>query len=312
MDTKFLENKGDGSHKVYDSVLVDPKHMGILSNKITQDILKRLSQKRLCAMDVARELGQHEQKIYYHMRKLEKAGVIKAVGTERRAGMTAKMFTLTSPIISTKISDEGHKVERLDHSRLDLDTQKLMKDFIADGSLNAKIIIGDANPHGKYEKSSRAPVYLIDFFLMLGKCFSKSNYPHFSVDTELKEPDLKGNLIIIGNPQSNSIADKINEHLPLFFAFDPEWCIKSKIKKRKYTSTRTGLIAKYSNPFNKGSKILWIAGVGQKGARSASIALTEYMDKVMSNMDDEGHIFRVVEGLDKNADGVIDSVKFLE
>ena len=54
-------------------------------------------------MDLARKLEQHEQKIYYHLRNLEKAGIIKQTRTEQRYGMTAKIFDVISPVVATKM-----------------------------------------------------------------------------------------------------------------------------------------------------------------------------------------------------------------
>src|SRR3989344_3767989 len=105
MSSKFIEKVGEGYHKVYDSILVDPKHLDVLGNKLTQDIIKKLFRSNLCAMDIARELKEHEQKIYYHLRRLEKAGIVKVVGTEKRAGMIAKMYSTVSPIVATKLYD---------------------------------------------------------------------------------------------------------------------------------------------------------------------------------------------------------------
>lgn len=312
MDSKFIEKVGEGYHKVYDSIVVDPKHLDILGNKLTQDILKRLSKTNLCAMDVARDLKEHEQKIYYHLRRLEKAGIIKVVGTEKRSGMTAKMYSTVSPIVAAKLYDDGHIVDSLAPHTLDPKMNKFFEPFVKEGLLDAKIIVGDPSPHGKYDKGAKDPMYAADFFLMMGRLLKDFRFPHYKIDIEIRESDLKENLILLGDPKSNTISEKVNEHLPIHFEFEPEFVIKSKVRIKKYNDPRTGIIIKYTNPFNKDKKILLVAGIRSKGMRAAVIALTQHFDKMVFDMDEEGNVFRVVEGLDKDGDGIVDSIRIVE
>ena len=54
-------------------------------------------------MDVARKLKEHEQKIYYHFRNLEKINAIKIIKTEKRVGAFAKIYAVNYPAISVKL-----------------------------------------------------------------------------------------------------------------------------------------------------------------------------------------------------------------
>jgi len=312
MSSKFIEKVGEGYHKVYDSILVDPKHLDVLGNKLTQDIIKKLFRSNLCAMDIARELKEHEQKIYYHLRRLEKAGIVKVVGTEKRAGMIAKMYSTVSPIVATKLYDDGHIVDSLAPHTLDPKMNKFFEPFVKEGLLNAKIIVGDPSPHGKYDKGAKDPLYAADFFLMMGRLLKDFKFPHYKIDTEVRESDLQENLILLGDPKSNTISEKVNDHLPICFEFEPEFTVRSKVRVKKYGDPRTGIIVKYTNPFNKDKKILLVAGIRSKGMRAAVIALTQHFDKMIFDMDEDGHIFRVIEGLDKDGDGIVDSIRIVE
>ena len=60
-------------------------------------ILTLLSKKEMYPLEVAKQLGMHEQKIYYHIRKLEQAGAITVAREENKKGATAKYYKTASP-----------------------------------------------------------------------------------------------------------------------------------------------------------------------------------------------------------------------
>lgn len=311
MDGKFFENAGKNYQKVYNSILIDPDKINILSNKLARDIVKKLSGNKYCAMDIARELKQHEQKIYYHLKKLEKAGIVKQTGSERRAGMTAKMYTAISPIVATKLYDEAHIVETKDSFTADPKLAKFFEPFVKNRKLNSLIILGDTRPHGKYDKANTGAMHSIDIMLLLGKLISNFKIPTYKLDTEIKEKDLKSNLIIFGSPRDNMVLEKINEHLPLKFVLETDWSVKSKKTNNIYTGSRKGVIIKCDNPLNKKNKILIFGGIRTSGVRSAVTAITQTLDK-LCYLTENGDLFSVVDGLDKDGDGIIDTVRILE
>lgn len=66
------------------------------------------------------------------------------------------------------------------------------------------------------------------------------------------------------------------------------------------------------NPFAKDKEILVLSGKRFDGTRAAILALIKYLKKLeIGNKFDSG-IARIVEGIDKDSDGRIDDVEFLE
>src|SRR3989338_7260239 len=108
MKSVFVEN-GGGTQRIYDSMLVEPADLSIFSNGLAMKIIAELGKKPLCAMDLAKKLGQHEQKVYYHLRKMKDAGLVRPERGESRYGMTAKIYALVSPVIVTKLYDGGYQ-----------------------------------------------------------------------------------------------------------------------------------------------------------------------------------------------------------
>ena len=109
MKSILIEENGE-EWNAYNSLLLEPKNLGIFTNELALKIVLGLSKKPGCAMDLARKLGVDEQRIYYHLRKLEKAGIVKLMGTEMRYGMTAKIYQAVSPVVSAKLYEDGHRI----------------------------------------------------------------------------------------------------------------------------------------------------------------------------------------------------------
>ncbi|MBI3190803.1 ArsR family transcriptional regulator [archaeon] len=310
MKTFLVEKEGE-KQKLHNLLLVEPKHLAIFSNMLAVKIINELSKQPMCAMDIAKNLKQHEQKIYYHMRKMKGAGIIRSTGTESRYGMTAKMFELTSPVVATKLYENANTVDNAPKIS-NPDAEKLFNPFVKDGKLNATIIFGDGRPHGKYEGSARDGAFTTDFSIFMGSMINEMNVPCYKIDTIVKEDDLKNNIIIIGGPRINTVAEKINEFLPI--KFDTKtWRIISTLSNKIYDDDFIGVVVKCDNPFNRKKKMLFIGGKKSRGTIAAVIALTRHTKDVLEgNMNNKDVIAKVVKGTDKDADGFIDSIHFLE
>lgn len=311
MKSMLVENDANGQ-RIYDSLILGPKHLGIFSNDLALKIISEISKQPMCAMDLSKKLKQHEQKIYYHLRKMRNAGIVKLNGTEPRYGMTAKMFEIVSPVIATKLNDNGYEVKKISNIR-DPEIEEFLNPFIKDGTLNAKIIIGDPYSHGRFDESSTEGPFITDFAMLLGKFATNIEFPCYMLDTEIIESDMKNNLILLGNSKTNVLIDKINSFLPLYFDEKNDYRLISRVTKNDYTDPRTGIIIKMTNPFNKNKKILIIGGVGSRGTRAAVLACTLYFSKVFVNIENNnGILARVVKGYDRSGNKVIDTVEVLE
>jgi len=102
--TYFVEDSSEGQ-KIFRTHVIAPKNLNVLNTELSLKILGELSKKPQCVMDVARKLKQHEQKIYYHMRRLDNAGIVKLIRREERAGALAKIYSVTHPFLTVKLFD---------------------------------------------------------------------------------------------------------------------------------------------------------------------------------------------------------------
>ena len=279
---------------------------GSVSSELAHKVLSLLAKEPMYPIDIAKALKVHEQKIYYHIRNLEKAGIIKVVKKETKQGATANYYSLAEPafVIKFKELEATSKFGQIKNESEFLDP------FIKDGQLNALIIVGSPDPHGPDKARSRDGYYGMDLALFLGTFL---NYvPKFNVklDTEVREEDLQNNLILIGGPVVNKIVEKVNSHLPIRFE---DGNIKSYVSNEVYPQDECGLIVKTKNPLNKDKYVLVAAGKRFSGTRAAIIAfLKDFMKITAGNINNPSIKAKVVEGIDLDSDGIIDDIEFRE
>jgi DNA-binding PadR family transcriptional regulator len=307
----FVEETEEGQ-KAYGVLQLNHRMLNVLNSDLAIKILQEISKRPSCAMDIARRLKQHEQKVYYHLRRLEAAGIIKLLRREERVGATAKIYEVTHSYLAVKLFDGEHLTDVKTKAR-ELD---FFKPFIENGRLDATIIVGSPEPHGKYSAQASDGYGAIDLALYIGSFLDKSS-PNYKLDTEVRDKDLEGNLIIIGGPKANIIIDKVNKDLPIYFDTNHDFNIVSSITKSTYAGDEVGIVVKMKSPFVKKSAknekyILVISGKRFRGTRAAILAIVKRMKELQKGNNVDGGIARVVRGIDKDADGAVDDVEFLE
>ncbi len=311
MQATLIEDNGNG-RVAYDSlILVEPSAFAVLNSKTSLKIVKSLAETPASAIDVSRKMKIHEQKVYYHMRKLEKAGIIYTISNERRHGMIAKIYSVVSPVIAAKLHDKGLEVKENGFIELPEQSKNLLSPFVLNGIMDSKLIFGDPYPHGAYDSGGSEAAHLTDFILMLGMICKSMHSPSYKLDTEVREVDMKENLILIGNAKTNTIINKVNSALPVYL--DPEKNIlKSRMSGDSFKDDRIGYISKINNPFNSKKFVLVIGGIRTRGIRAAVIFLINHISETLKNLKSSDNLSVVVQGLDKDGDMVIDSIKVLE
>ncbi|MCX6710222.1 MAG: S-layer protein [Candidatus Woesearchaeota archaeon] len=238
----------------------DSRH---LSSELAVKILNLLSAKEMYVIEISKALKVNEQKVYYHVRKLEKAGIVKVVKSESKQGALAKYYALEEPSFVVKFRDFENSPNMLHLGG----ESPFFEPFIKDGQLDAFFIVGSPDPHGPDKARSRDGYYAVDFALFLGTFL---NYvPSFTVklDTEVKDEDLKENLILIGGPVTNRIVKEVNPKLPVRFEKKDVWSVYSTLSGKSYSNDEIGIIVKAKNPFNPGKSILILAGRRYSGTR---------------------------------------------
>ncbi len=272
-------------------------------------ILKLLVKKPMYPIEIAKELKIHEQKVYYHVRNLEKAGAIKIVKEEDRQGAVAKYYVVEKPAFVIRLA-ELEPTQKLIQLKNDSD---FLEPFVKDGQLNATIVVGSPDPHGPEKARSRDGYYGMDLALFLGTFLNYVPNYYVKLDTEVRDSDLKKNLILIGGPVVNKITAMVNSKMPVRFDKESHWNIKSTISNNIYPSDETGLIVKFRNPFDSEKSVLLVAGKRHSGTRAAILAfLKNFKEITEGNIHNRNIKAKVVEGIDLDSDGIIDDVEIRE
>jgi len=310
---KFLIEETKDGQKAYPTLLTDnPQAIAALNNKLAQEILKEIGKIPSCPMDIARRLKQHEQKIYYHVRNLEKFGLIKLDRVEERVGATAKIYSLISPVVAFKLFDEGLVIDKKTRAS----EIKFFRPFIEKGELNSVIVIGSPDPHGKYKSPASDGYCGINLAMFLGQYVDDVKIPFYKLDTQITQDDLKKNIILLGGPKANIITEKINKQLPIYFDYSEEltdWVIVSTLTKNVYRDKFCGIIVRIKSPFAEGKEILLLSGKGFTGSTAAVLGISKHMKEVSKgNSVNNNIIARVVRGIDLDSDGIVDDVEFME
>ncbi len=263
---------------------------------IAARIMKSLADGDKYPKEISRELRVHEQKVYYHIKQLEKKGFIRVARREERGGALAKIYELSSPAFFTRFSEftESRRIPR----------STKMEPFIENGRLNAKIIVGSTEPHGPEKARSRDVSFVVDLGLFFGTLLTRFDSSAVIEDKNVHKHDLTGNLIIIGGPVTNKVAKLVNEKLPV--KFDTARNIFSKKTRKHYKHDDCGFIVRTENPFDPSHKIMVIAGKRFSGTRAAVLTFLKHFEEI----EKRGSV--IVEGIDSDGDGEIDDVKILE
>jgi DNA-binding transcriptional ArsR family regulator len=321
MKKKLLLHDEGSTQKVKQiAVVEDPQELKMILNRLTWKILVMLSEKEMYPLQVAKALGIHEQKVYYHIRKLVKAGAIAVVREEEKKGATAKYYRPVSQAFGIELPQEYRTIKKVPYIGVDDQIQAFFKEFIRkDGSFEGKIVVGSPTPHGPFKTSARDGHYASHLTFFLGQ-FAKMPIDFaIKLDVDVKaEKEEKNGLILVGGPGTNLLTQEINEYLPVGFNMQPSdggfllGGMVSKRTSRVYAADSVGVVAKIVNPWDSSKRVVVLAGNKAVGTKACVLALTNYWKKTLKGYGGEAPFARVIQGFDLDGDGKVDSIEVLE
>jgi hypothetical protein len=263
----------------------------------------------------------HEQKVYYHIRKLERTGAIVVVREEKRKGATAKYFKTVSPAFGVEFPNGYRIMQRPSLVSVNGQIQGFFQEFInKNGSFDGKIVVGCPAPHGPFKTSARDGHYAAHLAFFLGQFVKNPEEFAIKLDTDVKaEKEEKNNLILVGGPGTNLLTQEINEYLPVRFIMQSSengfllGGMVSQRTSRVYTADHAGLVAKIANPWDSSKRIIVVAGNKAVGTKACVLALTNFWSKTLHKYRRGDDAFAaVVQGFDLDGDGKVDSIEVSE
>ncbi len=314
----YEENKGQKIKEI--AIIEDPQKLKMILNKLSWEILVTLSEKEMYPLEIARKLGVHEQKVYYHIRKLAKAGAVTVVREENKKGAIAKFYRPFSPAFGIELPQGYEPIGKLSFTRVDERIRKFFREFVnTDGVFEGKIVVGSPMPHGPFKTSARDGHYIAYLTFFLGQFTRIPEEFAIKLDVDVKaEKEEKNNLILVGGPGTNVLAQEVNENLPIKFNMQPSdqgfllGGLISNKTGRVYTADTVGLIAKIVNPWDESKRIMVFAGNKAVGTKACVLALTSFWQKALQSYDEKNTFATVIQGFDLDSDGKVDSIEVLE
>jgi DNA-binding transcriptional ArsR family regulator len=267
----------------------NPAFLKAVSHPIREKIMRMTLEKPMYPVEIARKLNMIEQKIYYHIKILKEAGIIKEVEERQMRGGKARLVAPRATAFGYIMpgSRGGEVVTYSDYPP-----------FVVGGVVDARIVVGSPDPHGTNRARARDGHLAAEIAAFFGR-MGTIPWPFIYTDIELKT--LRGNLIILGGPVVNTVAARFNNFMPVHFV---DRAIKSP--RKEYFEDWCGFVAMTDNPEDPGKKLMEIAGRTSSGTRAAILGLRKHFKEAAK----KGYI--VVQGFDEDGDGIVDSIDLLE
>ncbi len=321
MEKKLLLQDEGRSQKVKEiSMMRDAQKLKLILGKLSWKILTMLSEKEMYPLEIARQLGVHEQKVYYHIRKLAKAGAIRVEREEKKKGATAKYYKTVSPAFGIEFPKGYKTIQNISLQSMDEQIQRFFKEFVnGKGILEGKIVVGNPTPHGPFKTSARDGHYAAHLALFLGQFAKMPADFAIKLDVDVKaEKEEKNHLILVGGPGTNLLTQEINDYLPVRFNMQSSdqgfllGGLSSEKTSRVYTADVVGVIAKIVNPWDTTKRIVVLAGNKAVGTKACVLALTNFWKKTLRKYRGEDTFATVIQGFDLDGDGKVDSIEVME
>jgi len=293
--------------------IVEPNALRCVSSPMAVKILKALAARPMYPKMLAKHLGAMEQRVYYHIRNLERAGIIRVAFKEQHRGVEAKYYALDKPSLSVlfRPMKTARKLPLIERSQ-----ESFLYPFIDNHAFNSVFVVGSPELHGEHMARSRDLPAVVDLAMFFATFITDFAWGRVKIDTEVDEKTLReNNLILVGGPAVNSVVAKVNRYLPITFLRKDNFyhALYSKITRKTYADESIGMIVKTTSPFNRHRSVLVLAGRRYLGTQASIVALLKHFDSVIEgNRYNKNVSARVVRGVDTDGDGIIDDVTFLE
>ncbi len=316
---KILKDK-KGKSSVKDTlVFKNPEKLKPLTSGLAFKILKTIGREPMYPLEIAKKLDIHEQKVYYHIKRLSSNGLIEVVDEKEIKGATAKIYSPSAPAYSFELGYGDRTIKKKEIS-VDKKVSLFFKHFIGE-YFNGRVVIGSPDPHGPLKAWARDGHYSNYLAMFLGGFINYSPELFVNLDVSIKAREkYDDNFILLGGPGVNMITLHFNKYFPV--KYDVEFsgeAPKASFGKgfitsdgEEYVDNTMGVVQKIKNPFNKSKSVILFAGVGRRGTKSAVLSMTLRYKELLKNYKDGEDFYRIVQGFDLDGDGRIDSIEFLE
>jgi len=275
-------------------------------------ILRLLAKGPNYPSSMARELRLYHQTVYYHIKRLEKAGLVVRVSQRTVRGGKAQLYALASDGYAVEFDVKGEQFVPPPGLSRSARLGRFLKEFISgSGEFDGWIVVGSPEAHGPNRTQGRDGHYAIQLGFALGQYVRLPARFPVKLDVDLKAEKLQGsNLLLVGGPRTNIISGDLNPHLPIRFSEESFWGAIVDEEGRKHLSELDAVLVKVRSPWDGSKVCVLAAGLSGAATKAAVIGLTNMADQVLSSYEG-GDYAAVLRGVDLDGDGKVDSVEML-
>lgn len=296
--------------RLVDVLLADPKAADVFSTEKGFKIASAFANPTYPA-DVAKKLGLSKQTVAFHVERLVKSGFLVPVGKKEVRGGTAVLYRARSSGLAFVL--RGAKWKKMaTQTKMPERLESFLKPYVNGNRLDGLVVVGSPHPHGPFLSVAADGHYGFQLGLFLGHYVEIPSDFMVRLDVDVKSEKLyTENMVLLGGPGTNIITAMVNSNLPIKFPEHNYWA-GVVTPRQTYTSEFVGIVAKTPNPYNPQKTVITLAGPRAAGTKAAIVALTQRWEQLLSEYDGREKWGAVVQGLDLNGDGKIDSVEVLE
>src|SRR5438132_10180531 len=147
-----------------EKLLFDPKSQGATARRVLvsdsprpfapaftevgRKILAILAKGPRYPAEIARELKTHHQTVYYHVKKLEKSGLIAQLESHQVRGGKANVYTLSSDGYAVEFDVKGEALPSISAASRSKVFGNFFNEFVDKGEFSGSIVVGSPSPHG--------------------------------------------------------------------------------------------------------------------------------------------------------------------
>jgi DNA-binding transcriptional ArsR family regulator len=282
------------------------------SSRLGQKILALLSSGPKYPAEMARSLGAHHQTVYYHIGRLERAGLITRARSEQIRGGEAKLYALASDGYAVEFPVKGEPLPTLKSGGRSKALGRFFKEFLHDGEFDGWVVVGSPLQHGAAGTQARDGHYAVQLGFALGQFVNLPEKFPVKLDTDLRAERLaSSNLIVVGGPRNNVVAEELNPRLPFRFSQGGFWSAIVDDEGNSYASELDCLVEKVPNPWDPSRTCVVIAGLTGAGTKAAIIGVCNHADSLFEKYR-SGPFAALMRGVDRDGDGKVDSVEVLK
>jgi Helix-turn-helix domain len=276
-----------------------------------QRVLRLLASGPKYPAEVARALGAHHQTVYYCINRLERSGLIVRAGREKIRGGLASRFALASDGYAVEYAVKGDDIPSLRAAGRSGSLGRFFREFVPEGSFGGWVVVGSPMPHGPRDVQARDGHYAVQLGFALGQWVSLPAVFPVKLDVDVKsEKAERSNMIVVGGPRTNVVAEELNRHMPVKFREGGFWGSIVDQDGKAYSSDLDCVVAKIRNPWDESKVCVVAAGLTGAATKAAIVGITTEADAVLKRYR-EGPFACVLRGVDRDGDGKVDGVEVL-